>query len=274
MKKSVITIMLIGVPQVLLIVFTCITALLTPAFYKLESGNWQVQSLGQDIIDCFLVTPVLVIAVFLIVKGNTKAYDIWGGVNLYLTYTYLIYCFAVHFNSFFLIYCIILGLSFYSSVLFFYRLVQEKKEPPVNGRSFYKTTAIYFIAIAVVFSLLWLKDIIPAVLHNQTPAILNETELLTSPVHVIDLSIFLPALFVTGFLMLKKKEIALKLAPALLVFMILMNLTIGFLTIFMKQKGIESDLAVPAFMILLAVFSFILLKRLRSSSDKPGLEKV
>jgi hypothetical protein len=264
-KKRVNIVLLISAIQVLLIVFTCITALFTPGFYKSESTNWQAQSLGQDIVDCFFAAPVLLIAAFLSARGNAKAHDIWGGVNLYLTYTYLIYCFDVHFNRFFLFYCIILGLSFYSSVLFFYRQIQSRIEPAKNNRPVLKTTGIYFVIIAVVFSVLWLKDIIPPVLNNQTPAILQQVGLFTSPVHVIDLSVFLPGLFITGVLMLRKKEIAIQLAPALLVFMILMNLTIGFLIVFMKQKGVESDLAVPAFMVLLAIFSFLLLKRLQNS---------
>lgn len=267
MKKAATKIILVSAIQALLIAFTCISALLIPGFYKSESGNWQAQSLGQDLIDCFLVVPVLIISSYLTAKGSLKAYGILGGVNFYLTYTYLINCFAVHFNSFFLFYCIILGLSFYSSLWFFFRQLQNGLTPAMNNRPLVKITGIYFITIAVIFSMLWVKDIIPSILADQTPAILKEAGLFTNPVHVIDLSVFLPGLFITGYFLLKKNETALRLAPAFLVFMILMNFTIGFLVVFMRQKGTESDLAVSAMMVLPAIFSFILLRRLQNPSN-------
>jgi hypothetical protein len=45
-------------------------------------------------------------------KGSVKAFLLWIGILLALIYSYVIYAFAVHFNSLFLVYVAILGLSF------------------------------------------------------------------------------------------------------------------------------------------------------------------
>ena len=52
------------------------------------------------------------------------------------------------------------------------------------------------------------------------------------------------------------------LAPAVLMFFILMDLTIAFLAFMMKTKGLESSIAVSIGMVALAIFSFVLLKLL------------
>jgi hypothetical protein len=57
---------------------------------------------------------MLFIAAYFVNKGSVKAFLVWSGVLLYLIYAYVIYAFDVHFNSLFLVYIAILGLSFYA----------------------------------------------------------------------------------------------------------------------------------------------------------------
>src|SRR4051812_39204236 len=85
----------------------------TPDFYSIETPNWQAQSVGQDMIDLFLMVPCLILSGVLGSRGNKSAISIWGGSVIYLTYTFALYCFDVHFNELFVLYCICLGLSFY-----------------------------------------------------------------------------------------------------------------------------------------------------------------
>jgi hypothetical protein len=122
-----------------------------------------------------------------------------------------------------------------------------------------RTIGIYFIVISCLFFLLWLAEIVPAIINQVTPASLIETGLLTNPVYVIDLSVCLPALFITGFLLLGKNVLGSLLTPAMLVFLILMDLTIGALTVLMKSKGLTGDYSVAVAMFVLALLSMVLL---------------
>ncbi len=231
----------------------------TPGFYVRETLNWATQSLGQDMIDLFLVAPVLLISSLFSWKDNKTAVYIWAGTNLYLVYTFCIYCFDVHFNSLFIFYCINLGLSFYSLLWFVYIQVKTPDHIQVNNLVLPNIIGIYFILISIIFYLLWLSDIIPAIVAHNVPASLIEVGLPTNAIHVIDLAVLLPGMFITGILLLRKKTLAFILAPVILMFFILMSITISGLIILMSQKGLDASMAVATALGFLAFFSLILL---------------
>lgn len=241
------------------IIIISVTGLFVPDFYSLETPNWQAQSLGQDLVDLVLIVPCLLITSLLTYRGSTTAKSVWGGVVLYLTYTFVLYCFDVHFNKLFLLYCLGLGLSFYSFVFFIGTNQFENVKPGFENKPVVRVTGIYFLVVSVLFYLLWLSDIIPSILQNTVPESLAEAGLVTNGVHVLELAIFLPAIFITGIFLLRKMAAGFLIAPVLLTFFVLMDITIGALAVVMKMKGIESNLALTAVMALLALFSLLLL---------------
>ena len=247
------------------LVIVSVVGLFFPDTYSKETPNWTAQAVGQDIFDLFVVAPFLILAAFFIHRKSRTALLLWSGVIFYLIYSFVIYCFAVHFNRLFIFYCLILGLSFYSFVYF---LISQFKEPnkdwfdekvPVRG------IAIYLIVIACVFYLLWLSGIVPAIIAGTAPENLFEIGLLTNPVHALDLSVVLPGFIIIGVLLLRKKPLGLLLAPTVLVFMFLMDLTIGGLNIIMRARGLEASYGISVVMFVLALVSILLLiKYLRS----------
>jgi hypothetical protein len=234
-------------------------SLLTPGFYAKETANWAAQSIGQDIINIFLIVPALIITACFASRKSTTGLLLWGGVNLYLVYTFAIYSFDLHFNKLFLLYCFCLSLSFYSFIYFLLSVMGKPIEAWTDGQFIIRFIGIYFIVIALVFYFLWLSEILPAIMNDATPKSLLETGLMTNPVHVIDIAIFLPGLFITGIVLLKRKKIGLLLAPVLLTFFILMDITIGGLIFMLKSRGLEGNYMITVIMSLLAVFSAVLL---------------
>lgn len=251
----------------ILLPIASISGLLIPSFYTAEKINWQVQSTGQDIINLFVLTPCIVISAWLAQKRNRAATVIWGGCMLYVAYTFTIYCFDIHFNRLFIVYCLCLCFSFYGFIYFIIDSWRQCFIQPRNTVLFY--TGIYFIITGLLFCLVWLSEIIPATWKNTTPHSLVESGLFTNGVQVLDLSIVLPAIITTGILLLKKKRAGVILAPLLLVFFILMDFTIIFLQVILTIKGLASSLRIAYLMIpftLVCVFllqSF--LKNLKSS---------
>lgn len=241
-----------------LVVITSCVGIYAGNFYWQETYNWQIQAYGQDVVDMYLVVPVLLITAGIAIR-QPRVSLLWGGAILYLLYTFVIYSFSVHFNSLFLEYCIILGLCFF---LFLYLLYTQVKAPihvgsfPIKAA---KITGGYFMLIALLFYALWLKEIIPAITSGTAPAQLHDTGLFTNPVHVIDLSVVLPGMFITGVLLRQNKPLGYSLAPVFLVFTILMNCTIGYLAALMKVKGLTGDFSVSYIMAVLTVASVLLL---------------
>lgn len=249
----------LSMPLAALVAIASGVGLLTPDLYSAETKNWQAQSIGQDMVDLFLILPCLVVSALLSLRNNRTATRIWAGVVLYLTYTFVLYCFDVHFNKLFILYCLCLGLAFYA---FLYFLVTQYREH--EGLFYSKSTAsrtvgMYFIAITLIFYFLWLSEIIPSVMHNTIPKSVVDAGLFTNGVQVLDLAILLPAIFISGVLLLRGAQFGYIMAPVLLTFFILMDITIGILAVIMKLRDVESNLSITMIMGVFALISFVLL---------------
>lgn len=94
---------------------------------------------------------------------------------------------------------------------------------------------------------------------HELPQSVVDTSLYTNPVHVLDLSVVLPGIFIVGVLILKHHALGLLLIPAILLFFILMDITIGSLVIFMQNAEAGAALPVAVVMGFLAVFSLVML---------------
>ncbi len=252
-------ILALSLPLIILIIIVSCVGLSTPGFYSTETLNWQAQSIGQDMIDLFLITPCLLITSILSYRNNRTAIMIWGGVVLYLTYTFVIYCFDIHFNKLFVLYCVCLGLSFYSLMYFLFTHHKENSKEYFENKPVVRFIGIYFLIISALFYFLWLSEIIPAIIQNTIPKSIVETGLFTNAVQVIDLSVFLPGIFITGISLLKRISFGLILVPIILTFFVLMDISIGTLAVVMKMKGVESNLVLTVIMGVLALLSLVLL---------------
>lgn len=242
----------------LVIVVSC-AGLLTPGFYAAETPNWQAQTIGQDMIDLFLIVPSLLITSVVAYRNSRTALLMRGGVLLYLTYTFVLYCFNVHFNALFVLYCACLGVSFYALAFFLMNELKNKTNIVFSNKYAARITGIYFIIIALMFCFLWLAEIIPSVMKHVTPASLAETGLFTNGVHVLDLAVLLPGVLMVGISLLFQKPVSFILTPLVLAFFILMDLTIGGLVVVMHRRGIESNLMLTVVMGGLAMISLLLL---------------
>jgi hypothetical protein len=248
-------ILALSLPMIALLITCSTVGLLYPEIYHALTPNWMTQTVVQDGLNLLLVAPVLITAALYSFHGVRLALLIWGGTVAYLVYTFLIYCFAVRFNVLFLAYCAILGLSVFSLAWF---VRTQARNPAVKGLAntgFLKTTGIYFIVIAVLFYLLWLLEIVPASLAQESPESLVEIGLITNPVQVIDLSVLLPAVFVAGVITLRGNSVASIVIPVVLVFFILMDASIAALAVVLAQKGFGGSLMVAAIMGTLGLFS-------------------
>jgi hypothetical protein len=124
-----------------------------------------------------------------------------------------------------------------------------------------RTTGIYFLIISFVFYFLWLSEIIPANLNHSIPKSIAEAGAFTNAVHVLDLSVLIPGILLTGVLLLRKKQAGFILTPIMLIFFILMDITIAGLMIIMNQRGEQTDLSIALVMGILAIISIGLLYR-------------
>jgi len=245
--------LLLSVPLAILTAIVSYAGVFVESTYARENSLYAAQGIGQDIVNLFIVVPILLLAAFFAWRKSKLGLLIWSGAVFYLAYSYTIYSFGLHFNNLFIAYCLILGLSFYSLVYFLISSLRENVSQWFASDVSTKPTGIFLVVIAVLFYFIWLSEIIPAILINATPKSIIESGLLINPVHVLDIAICLPALIVTGIALIKKKNIGFLLAPTMLLFCIFMAIAIAAMLITMKVKGLDTNL------VLAAIFGFITL---------------
>jgi hypothetical protein len=154
---------------IILVSLTSSIGLLFQNFYTAETDNWKIQSIGQDAVDLFLVVPVMIITAWAQLRGNRTAMLIWPGILLYIIYTFVIFCFDVHFNRLFIFYCLIVGISFYSLLYFLYQQVFFTLQLSFVKSAWTKIVAIYLLVVAISFYFLWLAEIIPSIVSGTLP---------------------------------------------------------------------------------------------------------
>jgi hypothetical protein len=227
--------------------------------YARETESMAAQGTGQDIVDLFLVVPLLIISLIFINKNNKVAFYIYSGTVFYILYSFVIYSLGVNFNKLFLLYCTTLGLSLYIFILIMYEFSRINVENWFSNKVPVRFIAIYLILISIMFYLLWLKEIIPAILNNSIPKSVSDYNLLVNPVHVIDIAFALPGLIITAILLMKKHRLGYILTPIALVFTIILAIALTGMVILLKVRGIAEDTSVAGIFITLAVISSILL---------------
>jgi hypothetical protein len=240
--------------------------------YERETASLAAQGVGQDLVDLFLVLPLLILSLVFIRKNSRAALFLFGGGVLYTLYSFIIYSFGIHFNFLFLLYCATLGLSLYLSILFLINVNGLDVEGWFDQKAPILPVGIFLIVVALVFYLLWLKELIPAVLSNTPPPSVTDYGILVNPVHVIDIAFALPGLILAAFLLMRKKRLGFILAPSLLVFLILMTIALAGMIVMLKIRGISEDLSAAAVFIILTLISTVLLILFLKHMKKPSAE--
>jgi len=210
-------------PLALLVAGLSLAGLLTPAYAR-ETPSWAAQAIGQDWFDLVIAAPWLVLCGIGARHGSYRWRVLLAGAYAYTAYEMVIYTFAVHFNSLFLVYCATLGLSGYALLALTLELGRGALH--VDRRTS-RIAGSFLVALGTLFALLWLSEDVPAVLRNAPPATVVDTGLMTNPVHVIDLAFVLPAHLLAGKWMWRQRRAGTVLAPIVLAFGVLMAASIG-----------------------------------------------
>lgn len=244
----------------ILIGLTSSYGLFFPEAYYDETSFWAVQAMGQDLINLFII-PFYLFSAQLINQKKNGFSSLWTGITGYFIYTFLIYSFYIPFNGMLLLNISILGLLIYSLFILLY---SNKNKLEMETNSFPdQLTGTYFIFTSILFCGWWFSEILPANLFNKTPE--NLEFLSTNPVHVLDLSIVLPGIFIGGILLIRRKRPGHFLAPMILTFSLLMQLTIGVLMLLLNEYAQQPSEIVWFTFVLATISLSLLVFNLRNS---------
>jgi hypothetical protein len=191
--------------------------------YGRETRTLVDAATSQDLVTAVIVVPGVLVAARHAYAGSVRAHLIGLGAMAFLTYNYAIYCFSVTFGPLFLLWTATLGLSGFALVLGVSATRTMDVEQYVRPTRLASST---LIAVAALFTVLWLAEIGPDILRGRPSTSAAEWNVPTNPVHVLDLAFALPATFACGLALRAGRRWALMAGPGLLVFLALTSLPI------------------------------------------------
>ena len=173
-------------------------------------------ALPQDIL-----TILICIGLFILIsktrENSVKMQTVILGIIASFFYLYGIFTIERVYNFLYILYAGIFAMSFWSVVYSLMSLKEEVLQKVKLSTTMIRISAISGIAIATLFSFLWITALIPLMRDH------NRIEFLYS-IYILDLCFVMPALFITSIMSLQKKGIGIVLSPVVLI--------LGFFVIF------------------------------------------
>jgi hypothetical protein len=226
---------------------------------------------GTALVILVVAVPALVISMILATKGSLRAQLVWAGVLAYVLYNSVFFAFAMTFNVLFLFYVAMFSLALWSLVVLLVKLNADYLRAHFAPTTPVRALAIYLLIIAALFAVVWLKDIVPAIVANTTPAGLAGTKMLTNPVQVLDLSITLPLCVLAGIWLWRRRSWGYVLSGVLLAMLVIETASIATDQVFGHLHDPEAPLgAVPVFVVLTLIGlvpTVALLRNLRTEQN-------
>jgi hypothetical protein len=206
--------------------------------YGTETSAFIDQAIAQDTVSLAIVCPAIVVLALLARRGSLAAHLAWLGTLAFTVYNYVIYTLSIHVGPLFLPWIAVLSLSLFA--LIGGSAILDPHAVPARFQHPRTTLAGWFlIIIAALFAALWLRDLIPSIASGEVPAGARELGLPSNPVHVLDLSFYLPAATVAGIQLVRRRPLGYLIGPGMLVFLGLTGLPI-LLTPFIADARGES----------------------------------
>lgn len=204
--------------------------------YKFDSLIAAASFRGTDAVLLIFAIPLLVIAYIAHLKGTVKGRLILIGVLLPFLYCGASMTFSAAFSDLFLDYIALLSTSFFATIVAITSINPQLVEKRIKPGFPYKGIGIFLIVAGIGTLMVWMSELLPALLSGVTPKTLGPyTTMFT---HGFDSAIISPACILTGIYTLKHKPLGVLLAAPLLIFCTLIGFFVIGQTIAQYQVGL------------------------------------
>ncbi|MHA1992201.1 MAG: hypothetical protein ACW98A_14605 [Candidatus Hodarchaeales archaeon] len=227
-----------------LVLFTSFVGILYNS--TIYSPSQQVGNLATDWTTLLIVFPVLLISMWLASRGHLLGFLFWPGALFYLVFVYLFYSIAVPFSWVFLLYVTLTALSGYTIIGIIGTIDAEKVKKNYIQQIPSKLVGGLLVFFGIGFLMLDLLDILEAL--NQTSTI----ELDTYVPWIVDFTVGIPILLISGVLMWQKKPLGYVLSPGLLIYSVLLDIGVTILYVFKwyyQEPDFEIDALITFFIV-------------------------
>ncbi len=210
--------------------------------HYVESGFELLRLQAQDAVLLVIGVPVLAIGLWLAARGSLRGRLMWVGSLAFMTYMWTHYAFVVAYNDFFLGYVALFALSVFTLISGVVTTDATRIADAVGDEA---STRLYvgFLGMAALgLALMWLFDIIPALLANELPSGIAQFGPEAAHTYVVDLGVLVPSLAIGAVWLSQRRPWGYVCAGVLLVFAALVAPTLTAITLI----DIRGDVAISA----------------------------
>ncbi|WP_211274522.1 hypothetical protein [Paenibacillus oryzae] len=234
--------------------------------YHNESVSMASQVIAQEIVTLAVVVPFLLYSLLLANQGKRKGEVLLAGTLAYCLYMYATYCFVAVYNPFFLVYVVLMSLSFFGFIITMYGLI-SKRDTLHFSKLPNKYIGYSTVALGSIILLMWLGRLIPPLLQGSTPSDLEHYT--TFPIQALDLGIVVPLAIIGGIAFARKKNLGYLLVPVITIKGIAMLLAIDAMIASMLINGISIDVVeMFVFPLFTALFCFNLVVVMKNLQEQ------
>jgi hypothetical protein len=208
--------------------------------YYNDSISVASQAKAQDIVTLIIGVPLLIVSLILFNRDSLRGKLLLTGTLGYFLYTYVSYSFLAMYNKFFLIYVILMSLSFFAFILNITSNDIKNLNNHFKQNLPKKYIGIFIIIIGTGVGLMWIGRIVPSLNNTLNNKVVVGLEHYTTLViQALDLGFVVPVSMLAGILIIKSKALGFLLAPIIIIKGTTLLLAIVTMEIFMIYAGIN-----------------------------------
>lgn len=235
--------------------------------YKSDSFSMAIQAIAQDFVTILLGIPLLIISLVLYRNNSFRGKILLTGTVGYFLYTYTSYSFLAMYNHLFIVYILIMSLSFFAFVILMmsYKIKELKnyfrKEMPV------KLISSFLVFLGIIICLMWLGRLAPSVFKGELPIGLEHYTTLV--IQALDLGFIVPLAIISGLLVRRREGLGYLLSSIIIIKGITLLTAISTMVVLMFVNDINvSPVEIIVFPLFNLTAIYCLYKILQNTYDK------
>jgi hypothetical protein len=224
----------------LLAAMAAIAGLLVFGLYR-DTADGIRQARATDLVTLLVAVPTLAIGLWRARAGSVGGRFVALAAVGYLAYSYAIYAFSVVIDPLTPVHIAILGLATWSLVLTLFALDRATLDLAFRFRFPRRATGGFLTAVAGLFAMLWLSQIVGAITSGRLPAAVSDLGLPTSPVYALDLAFAVPLIALAGVWLIRRDRRGPAGAAAGLAFLMILGLSVLAIFAFEAAAGVAVE---------------------------------
>ena len=201
---------------------------------------------GNDLVTLLVAVPILIVALFLAIRGSLRAQLVWLGMLDYTLYNFSFYLFGAAFNGLFLVYVALFVLSIFALIFGLLALNAKGISEQFGTGTPVRWISGYTLLVALFLGGFWISLSLNYIFTGYVPQIVIAVEHPTNVIAALDLSMVVPIQLLGAIWLWQRQPWGYVLAAMTNVKGAVYMLVLAVSTITAIQAGVTDDLPMVA----------------------------